>query len=151
MINAEVIKELLAEGADDKLCPSIAFRATRDTDLLKLLIDIFGKDMKYAASVPHRLWGYCFALLDARAIDEKLIDYNTNTTRIAKVLISLGADVNYRCGEALKKSIARNNIDLVKMLIENGANCEDADAMYVAVQYKHEEIVKFLTETVILK
>lgn len=76
-------------------------------------------------------------------------------TEVAKVLISLGADVNvitsdfYDKRSILQISIEEGNLELIKLLVENGANINYIDkmgntALMHAAWYGKEDIVTYL-------
>lgn len=73
--------------------------------------------------------------------------YHKDQERIAEVLFNYGADGNI--GDNLTHAIKRSSIDMVKILLENGANPNIIDSqgrlpLIVAIRDYHIEIVKLL-------
>jgi ankyrin repeat protein len=73
-------------------------------------------------------------------------------TSAISLLINAGANVNREVGignTALKKAVAKNNKDAVKILLERGAdvcNNKEISALQIAEQNKYEDIISTLKE-----
>ena len=85
---------------------------------------------------------------DVHANNDWALKYAAENGRIdvVKLLLEHGADVNAR--DALKCAAENGRIDVVKLLLEHGANLHAKDewALKVAIRYYHTEVVKLLLE-----
>jgi ankyrin repeat protein len=79
---------------------------------------------------------------------------NKNLVETQRLLLSKAANINERfCGQtALHYAALNNDIDMVKILINNGAELDNQDcrgntALHLAVQMQYQQIVEILLES----
>ena len=115
----ETVKHLLKKGADINCC---ALKEKKTPILV-----VINKHYRYtlypakAVEILHILLDHKADISDPRVFVAAVANYDRETV---KRFIALGVDVNARTGHenALGVAVAKNNIDLVRFLLDNGAN-----------------------------
>lgn len=73
----------------------------------------------------------------------------TNNETLVKMLLAAGADVNFRCpsGIPLQWAAGHGNVDIVRLLIDAGADIRNDDnALRNAVMGEHKDVLRLLLE-----
>ena len=154
-ITAQVVKELIDEGADVNADRGEALNyaiSLNKLDIVKVLVEN-GADINAGNGEP------LFAAINCNKPDvvkmlvENSADANTdyealftaityNKPDVVKMLVENGADVNVDNGELLQFAIQINELDIVKILVEHDANVNMRNYLYYA-RYK-TEIAEYL-------
>lgn len=129
--NLEIIQMLLDSGADIHVLDDKPFKnafVTGNYDMIKLLI-----------SNGVNIHAHKTLFTDA---------IRKNYTKIVKLFIELGVNINMRSGKPLCLATVLGNLDMVKLLVESGANIHvrDDQALYNAAIHEHCDIVKYLLD-----
>ena len=69
-----------------------------------------------------------------------------NNIEIVKMLIEAGTNIHYLNDSALVRAVMHGYKDIVRILIDSGANIAASSALSIAQTYGHTEIVEMLTD-----
>ena len=73
----------------------------------------------------------------------------TSSPQIADLLLKAGADVNYTAADgetALLKAVCNQNVELVRLFLQSGADADVADIVSIAQRYSDQSIYRLLLQ-----
>lgn len=140
----EIVKILVEKGADANNGIASASGAGR-LDVVRYLLDNEAdpdKGMSHAASAGNN--EVLQVLIDTGGDPDKGIAASVNGNQTASVKLLLDSGANAKVPEYIAKASAKNNLEMVKSLVDNGADIENG--LSSAVAYNAVSTLKYFVE-----
>ena len=124
------IKELVDQGVDIHCENDFVFEISLSHNKPEITI--------YVISLVHSL---CLEYY----VNEALVEYaHSGNIQFVKKMIKMGGDIHYKQNEAVNWACGFGQLEMVKYLVSLGANIDVTNAISIAEQNKHENVVEYL-------